>query len=57
VWTVTTQAGQPVLQLHTHEKTVEVYEDAAVAGDRLTLLVLVTLYRVRQAEDAAAAAA
>ncbi|HXJ89634.1 MAG TPA: hypothetical protein VMS18_22660 [Candidatus Binatia bacterium] len=57
VWTVTTQAGQPVLELHTHEKSVEVHEDAAVAPDRLSLMVLFALYRVRQAEEAAAVAA
>jgi len=57
IWTVTTQGGQPVLQLHTQEKSVDVSGDAAVAGDRLTLLTLFTLYRVRQAEEAAAVAA
>lgn len=57
VWMVTTQSGQPVLQLHTREKSVDIYENAAVEPDRLTLLVLFTLYRVRQAEEAAAAAA
>ena len=56
VWTVSTQAGQPVLQVHTHEKSVEVYPDSPVLGERLTLLVLFTLYRVRQAEEAALAA-
>jgi hypothetical protein len=56
VWTVTTQAGQPVLQLHTREKSVDIYQDAAVESDRLTLLVLFTLYRVREAEEAAAVA-
>ena len=56
VWTVTTQTGQPVLQLHTHQKLVEVDAGAAVPADRLSLLVLFTLYRVRQAEEAAAAA-
>lgn len=57
VWTVTTQAGQPVLQLHAHEKSVNICEGVAVDGDRLRLLILFTLYRVRQAEEAAVAAA
>jgi hypothetical protein len=57
VWTVTTEAGQPVLQLHTREKSVEVHERIPLAAERLSLLVLFTLYRVQQAEEAAAAAA
>lgn len=57
IWTVTTQAGQPVLSLHTREKSAEVYEDCVVPADRLLLLVLFTLYRVRQAEEAAVVAA
>jgi hypothetical protein len=57
VWTITTQAGQPVLQLHTREKSIDVSEDAAVPRDRLSILLLFTFYRVRQAEEAAAVAA
>jgi hypothetical protein len=56
VWTVVTQAGQPVLELRTHEKSVEIHSDAAVPNDRLPILILFTLYRVRQAEEAAAVA-
>jgi len=56
VWTVTTEAGQPVLQLHTREKSVELCDTVMLAESRLTLLLLFTLYRVRQAEEAAAAA-
>ena len=55
VWTVATDTGQPLLQLHTREKSVEFY-NGALAESRLLLLVLFMLYRVRQAEDAAAAA-
>ena len=57
IWTVTNQTGQPVLSLHTQEKLVEVCEDSAVPPNRLSPLVLFTLYRVRQAEEAAAVAA
>ena len=57
MWSVTTEANQPILQLHTREKSVEVHEDAALPADRLLVLMLFTLYRVRQAEEAAAAGA
>ena len=57
IWTVTTQTGQPVLQLHTREKSAEVCEDCAVPPDRVSFLVLFTLYRVRQAEEAEVVAA
>lgn len=57
VWTVTTQTGQPVLSLHTREKSAELYEDSVVTANRLSLLVLFALYRVRQAEEAADLAA
>src|SRR5215831_20789726 len=57
VWTVTTESGDPVLQLHTREKSVELHNTAAVSASRISLLVLFTLYRVRQAEEAAAVAA
>jgi hypothetical protein len=56
VWTVVTQAGERVLELHTREKSVEIDPEAAVANDRLSILILFALYRVRQAEEAAAAA-
>ena len=57
VWTVTTESGDPVLQLHTREKSVELHNAAALSESRISLLVLFTLYRVRQAEEAAAVAA
>ena len=57
VWTVITDNGLPVLQLHAHEKSVEIHSSVALPKERLLLLTLFTLYRVRQAEDAAAAAA
>lgn len=56
VWIVMTEAEQPVLQLHARENSVELHKVAALPESRLLLLVLFTLYRVRQAEDAAAAA-
>jgi hypothetical protein len=56
VWTVTTDTGQAVLQLHTRDRSVELYDIAALPESRLSLLVLFTLYRVRQAEEAAVAA-
>jgi hypothetical protein len=57
VWTVTTEFGDPVFQLHTREKSVELHNIRALSESRLSLLVLFTLYRVRQAEEAAAVAA
>jgi hypothetical protein len=56
VWTVTTEAALPVLELHTREKSVALRSLATIPDNRLALLVLFTLYRVRQAEEAAAAA-
>ena len=56
VWTVTTDTGQAILQLHTRDRSVELHDIAALAESRLSLLVLFTLYRVRQAEEAAVAA-
>jgi hypothetical protein len=57
VWTVTTELGEPVFHLHTRGKSVELHNVAGVSESRLSLLVLFTLYRVRQAEEAAAVAA
>jgi hypothetical protein len=56
VWTVTTDTDQAVLQLHARDKSVELHDIAALSESRLSLLVLFTLYRVRQAEEAAVAA-
>jgi len=57
VWTVTTEAALPVLELHTREKSVALLSVATIPENRVALLVLFTLYRVRQAEEAAAAVA
>ena len=57
VWTVRMQSSQLVLTLQAHEKTVELHADATIPADRLLLLVLLTLYRVCQAEEAAELAA
>ncbi|HEY7391435.1 MAG TPA: hypothetical protein VH640_23170 [Bryobacteraceae bacterium] len=57
VWTVTTELGEPVFQLHTREKSVELHNVTQVSESRLSLLVLFTLYRVRQAEEASDVAA
>lgn len=56
VWTVTNEAALPVLELHTREKSVALGSAATISESRLALLLLFTLYRVRQAEEAAAAA-
>ena len=56
VWTVMTAAGEPVLSLHTREEFVDV-KLSSMAKSRSSLLVLFTLYRVRQAEEDAASAA
>lgn len=57
VWSVTTETGQPVLRLHKRERLVEVESASPVPQDRMRLLILFTLYRVRQAEEAAAGGA
>lgn len=48
--------GQPVVALHTREKTVDLLSAAGVAGDRLSLLILFAWHRVLQAEEDAASA-
>jgi len=58
VWGITTQNGQPLFELHTREKTVDVVAPALADHDRLSLLILFTLYRMLQAdEDATSGAA
>lgn len=57
VWTVTTESGQPVMQVDVREKTVELTANAAVPESRLSLLMMFTLYRILQAEEDAASAA
>ena len=56
VWTVTTETDRTILQLHTREKSVELQNATVVSESRLALLVLFTLYRVRQSDEADAAA-
>jgi len=57
VWSVIAEDGQPVLHLHTREKTVEVPTGPAIPESRLCLLILFGWYRVLQAEQDAASAA
>ena len=56
VWTVLSADGEPMLWLRTREEFVDVKWTSAPKA-RLSLLVLFTLYRVRQAEEDAASAA
>ena len=51
-WRVTTQTGQPVVSIDTRERSAELYEDSVVPPNRLSLLILFTLCRVQQAEEA-----
>lgn len=57
IWSVTAENGQPVVHLHTREKTVEPLTGSAVPNSRLSLLILFAWYRVLQAEEDAASAA
>jgi len=57
VWSITTEDGRAVLQVHKRQKRVEVANQAGIADDRLMLLALFTLYRIWQAEQDASAAA
>jgi len=57
VWSVKTESGQPVLQLHTREKTVDLPAGAGVREGRRSLLILFAWYRLLQAEEDAASAA
>jgi len=57
-WTLRSEIGEAVLSLHAREKTAEADGRVILPAGRLPLLVLFTLYRLRQAEaDAAAVAA
>ena len=56
MWSLTSESGQTILELHAREKSVQVLNVPLLPGNRLALLILFTLYRVRQAEEAAAAA-
>jgi hypothetical protein len=53
-WTLRSQTGEAVLWLHAREKTAEVERAVALPEGQLRLLVLFTLYRLRQAEEDAA---
>jgi hypothetical protein len=55
VWKVTTADGQPVLQLRTKERSVDL-EPSAVPESRLLLLTLFIFFRMRQAEEDGAVA-
>jgi len=57
LWSATTESDQPVLHLHTREKTVELPAGAAVPESRLSLLIMFAWSRVLQAEEYAASAA
>ncbi len=57
VWSVIGPDGQPVLHLHTRERTVDLPEAVAIPQSRLSLLIMFTWYRVLQAEEDAASAA
>jgi len=57
VWSVLGEGGQPVLNLHTREKTVDLPTGVMVPDNRLPLLIMFTWYRVLQAEEDAASAA
>lgn len=58
VWTVLADTGQPVLSIHSREKTVELPRELHVSEERLTLLLIFAWHIMQQAaEDAAAVAA
>jgi hypothetical protein len=57
VWTVADENGQPVLHLHTRERTVDLPAAAAVPESTVSLLIMFVWYRVLQAEEDAASAA
>jgi hypothetical protein len=56
VWTVTSEDGRSVFELHIRERYIEVPTARARSDSCLTLLVMFALYRVRQAEEDAASA-
>jgi hypothetical protein len=56
VWTVTTDNGQLVLEVHTREKTVELGASTGISSIRLSLLTTFTWSRVLQADEDASAA-
>lgn len=60
VWTIHSESGEAVLSLHAREKFVELSESSVHVGNahdtRISLLIMFTLYRIRQAEEDAATA-
>lgn len=60
-WIITSDDGTPLLFLHTREQFVELSESSVHVGNardpRLSLLIMFTLYRIRQAEEDVASAA
>lgn len=55
-WSMTGKKGPPILLLRTREKTCEINASSQFSSSRLSLLIMFTLYRVRQAEQDASAA-
>lgn len=58
VWTMLTDTGQPVVSIHSREKTVELLNELHLSEDRLILLVIFAWHIMQQAsEDGASVAA
>jgi hypothetical protein len=57
LWTVSTQAGQPIFFLHPREKKIDLATGAEVRDEQLSILILFAWYRVLQAEEEAASVA
>jgi len=57
VWSVATEEGQPVLYLHTREKSIELPSGTSLPESRLSLLIIFSWYRLLQAEEDVASAA
>jgi hypothetical protein len=55
-WNVTGGNGQSVLSLRAREKTCEINASSGFSSSRLSLLMMFTLYRIRQAEEDSSAA-
>lgn len=57
VWTVTAENQQPVLHVHTRERTVDLPQALTLPESRLALLIMFAWYRVQQAAQDAATVA
>ena len=57
VWSITTEAGHPLLSLHSRQKNIELAPDSGLPANRVFLLAMFTLYRFLTAEEDAASAA